>query len=152
MRKIVLDRSFHHYQSIYVRERSHIMSELKEFTALEMQWCPIFEYELDNKFLYVAFDTHGAYIKSEYKDKIFTSVSLRCRPLDRCHAICRQLFDLMPQVTTIRLHFGDPKSPKLLYEIKTIPVQWIDLSISINPFLHTDLTSITREQVINEKP
>ena len=118
------------------------MSELKEFTAEDMRGCPRLPFvsDIDNRL--ASFEnSNGRYIQITFMRESYSIAKIMCKPLDRCHAICKHLFDVMPSADTIQIN---PKYKRI--EIVDLGChKW--LKLSINPFLHTDLTSITREEL-----
>lgn len=131
------------------------MSDLKEFTAEEMKGCPPFtsDYKWGNvKFLYATSGMNFYLIEDEdgsynYGD---SANPFMCNPEDRMRAICKHLFELMPEAKRIFVghtgcafvsaevtHTSDGEIRRLL----------INQKLSVNPFLHTDRTEITREEL-----
>lgn len=101
------------------------MSELKEFSASEIpEWVCDSLFELDQ------------ISPREYRRE---GESKSVNPIDRMNAICKHLFELMPKSKSISQYFDQPAFLKFddLSETK----------LSINPFLHTDRTEITREEL-----
>lgn len=110
------------------------MSELKEFTAEEFpEWILHYLSEED------AFAWFGAH---------------KADPELRMKAICKHLFELMPQMDEIAkpkeanktcFMFGFIDKSEIHNEIRNCDY---GVELSINPFLHTDITQITREEVM----
>ena len=108
-------------------------NELREFTAEEMRGCPSFVVKDGHRFVM----TNDDFCFSIDRDGTFSERTLKCNPMDRMEAICKHLFELMPSSNWIG-QYRDATN-------------WItngyDIELSINPFLHTDITEITREDL-----
>ena len=119
------------------------MNELKEFTAEEMKGVPPFELGEDRHFIssdgkdihWEYCSTHGT-LHPKYKS------FLMCNPLDRMKAICKHLFELMPYKDVIEIWNG-----KVYISCSDSYSDDDSVRLSINPFLHTGVTQITREEI-----
>jgi hypothetical protein len=114
-------------------------NELKEFTAEEMRGCPSFviskPFQDHHEFIGLELGRYIVeYFNGDYRD---TELTIKCNPIDRCHAICKHLFELMPNAQKI-LIAG--------VEVLVMFEESFD-ELSINPFLHCDITEITREEL-----
>ncbi len=123
-------------------------NELREFTAEEMRGCPPFKSECKEDFWYNTIfewsDGEAMAYKQVDDSGNYTSMGchpmlnpFKCNPIDRCHAIARHLFELMPII----------KISKFLNGYVVVDYCGYDMQLSINPFLHTDITEITREEL-----
>ena len=148
------------------------MSELKEFTSEQMKGVPSFELKnmefvrSDGKTIYLYRPELKGYDKA-VSDELSV---LECNPIDRMNACCKGLFELMPDLVRIELVVPTEKSIAYWEELGvecnhhestayTIQNPTLSLGckydeqfdicnkISINPFLHTERTSITREEL-----
>lgn len=108
-------------------------NELIEFTAEEMRGCPPFGEVVNYFFEYQ--DSCG--VLCGFYNEPRSESHYKCNPIDRCHAICKHLFELMPNAQKI-LIAG--------VEVLVMFEESFD-ELSINPFLHCDITEITREEL-----
>ena len=114
-------------------------NELKEFTSQDMRGCPPFGFcsTIENRLVaFVLVNRDSKIVVDTYKGHEFLS-TIKCNPIDRCHAIARHLFELMPNAQKI-LIAG--------VEVLVMFEESFD-ELSINPFLHCDITEITREEL-----
>ena len=111
------------------------MSELVEFTAEEMKGVPRFRVEYGSFFN----QSDGVIISASN----YVAPSFKCNPMDRCKAICKHLFELMPQMNYITSR--TTYSTAFITESDKLGLM---VELSISPFLHCNITEITREQVM----
>lgn len=129
------------------------MSELYEFSAEEMKGCPPFYIAGGNFFISCYGDQIEVQIpcsgNSGFEPRFVTHV--KCNPHDRMMAICKHLFELMPKATIIK-RFKDIQNNQ--YYIQVIDMnggkggQWF--RSDLNPFIGTERTEVTREEVMND--
>ena len=116
------------------------MSELKTFTAEQMRGCP--PIELDNgDFLYS--DGVKIWTLNDDEERLWCRF-IECNPIDRMEAIAKHLFELMPEMNEIYISIKE--LPIIREGDSAITSSMIELSI--NPFIGTELTEITREEVM----
>jgi len=122
------------------------MNELKEFTAAEMRGCPPFEVKIETYrdwFVKSNGESITWYCGERYYpymdkgDGFGALISIECNPIDRMNAIAKHLFELMPIKRIEQVCDG-----VIVEDYNDFSIQ-----ISINPFLHTDRTEITREEL-----
>ena len=123
----------------------------KRFLSTDMINCPPFtsDYKWGKvKFLYATSGINVYMIEDEDGSYIYGDLEnpFMCKPEDRMRAICKNLFELMPDMTEI--HYDSSQS--ITKATNGLPY-YNDFKrfcyISINPFLHTGITEITREQI-----
>lgn len=125
------------------------MSELYEFTAEEMKGCPPMGFcsTLDNRLAsFVLVNVQGKIVVDTFQNGHEFLESIKCKPHDRMMAICKHLFELMPEMNEIYISIKE--LPIIREGDSAITSSMIELSI--NPFIGTELTEITREEVIND--
>ena len=115
---------------------------MKGFTAEEMKWCP------------PMFNGQGAmFLRSEIDGQVLLTIgrqaprpqdSFKCDPEARMRAICKMLFDLHTDSSEIVM---DDRNKFHVVTPDNGYAQTGFSEISINPFLHTDRTEITREEL-----
>lgn len=111
------------------------MSDLKRFLSTDMIGVPPFYFE-DGQFMHVDLAKQIVYWDRDL-NRFLTTPSIKCNPDKRMKAICKMLFELMPIV----------KISKELNGILAYFYTGIEIQLSINPFLHTDKTEITRKEI-----
>lgn len=119
------------------------MSELKEFTAEQMRGCPPFELGEDRREEFLGVDVDGDILIADPWGCVLSERTLFCNPIDRMNAIAKHLFELMPNMNVIILNHNG--------------IAWIhenfgtsyheNTKLGVNPFIHTDRTEITREEL-----
>jgi len=116
------------------------MSKLVEFTALEMKGCPSFVVKNGDLGLilmeFIGVETEGHIVGYENDDYLEWG-KVKCDPIDRMNSIAKHLFELMPI----------KKITKEWNGVVAYDYNFNDIQISINPFLHTGKTEITREEL-----
>jgi len=125
------------------------MSKLVEFTAEEMKGCPSFVVKNGDLGLilmeFIGVETEGHIVGYE-NDEYLEWDKVKCDPIDRMNSIAKHLFELMPDMTEI--HYDSNQS--ITKATNGLPYH-NDFQrfcyISINPFLHTNKTEITREEL-----
>ena len=108
---------------------------MKRFLSTDMIGCPPFYFE-DGQFMHVDMAKQIVYWDRDL-NRFLTSPSIKVDPEKRMRVICKHLFELMPYSYKILLDNGDP----------LIQLEIVYEELSINPFLHTDRTEITREEL-----
>ena len=117
----------------------------KRFLSTDMIGCPPMYYD-GGQFMHIDIAKQIVYWDRDL-NKFLTKPSIKLDPMKRCHAIARHLFDLLDgnmakvlRITitngVVEMECGFWGSDKNIF-----------LPISINPFLHTDISCITREEL-----
>jgi len=128
------------------------MSELKEFTAAEMRGCPPFEVKIETYrdwFVKSNGESITWYCGERYYpymdkgDGFGALISIECNPIDRMNAIAKHLFELMPYKDVIEIW-----NEEVYIYCSDLYSDDDSVRLSINPFLHTDRTEITREELV----
>lgn len=129
------------------------MTKLIEFTAEEMKGCPVFEAEHQYGEMFIWVDSDGDVVSEDFDESSYYRKKFKCNPMDRCKAICKHLFELMPQLHIIDIEDGEVcarfkvESEEHQRVVDLLDGEWWE-TLSINPFLHTGITQITREEVM----
>ena len=111
------------------------MSELKEFTAAEMRNCPDF-----GEFNKVV---GGHILMNTEAFGVVPIKVIKCNPIHRMNAIAKHLFELMPYKDVIEIW-----NEEVYIYCSDLYSDDDSVRLSINPFLHTDRTEITREELV----
>ena len=117
---------------------------MKRFLSTDMIGCPPFYFE-DGQFMHVDMAKQIVYWDRDL-NRFLTSPSIKVDPEKRMRVICKYLFELMPDM--VEIHYDDYSS--ITKATNGLPY-YNDFKrfcyININPFLHTDRTEITREEL-----
>jgi len=109
-------------------------------TPEEMKGCPSFVVKNGDLGLilmeFIGVETEGHIVGYE-NDEYLEWDKVKCDPIDRMNSIAKHLFELMPI----------KKITKEWNGIVAYDYNFNDIQISINPFLHTNKTEITREEL-----
>lgn len=116
----------------------------KRFLSTDMINCPPFYFD-DGQFMHVDLAKQIVYWDRGL-NRFLTTPTIKLDPMKRCRVICKHLFELMPDMAEI--HYDSNQS--ITKATNGLPYN-NDFKrfcyISINPFLHTGITEITREQI-----
>ena len=109
---------------------------MRRFLSTDMIGCPPFYFE-GGQFMHVDLAKQIVYWDRDL-NRFLTTPNIKADPNKRMMAIARNLFDLMPISRIERVLNG-----VVAYDYNEFSIQ-----LSINPFIGTERTEITREEVL----
>tara|TARA_R110002020_G_scaffold420844_1_gene629976 strand:- start:460 stop:834 length:375 start_codon:yes stop_codon:yes gene_type:complete len=122
------------------------MSDLKSFLSTDMEGCPPFYFE-SGRFMQVDLAKQIVYWDRSL-NKFLTTPRIKVEPSRRMKAICGTLFKLINTDMGSLRRITISESGVIEGYVAHWGADWeTAIPLSINPFLHTDITEITREEL-----